>query len=177
MPFAVEMYFDGESERRIRALSERCAAWVGSPVIKEARPHISLAVADEVSQEKMEALLASFARRYKPFEITLSATGFFAVTPSIAYLSPKVDRGLLDLHAGFFEEFKGSASGVWEHYSPRSWIPHCTLASGLDSQQGALVLNEVQSFGLPATCRITEIGLIRFRPIVPICCMGFTGVP
>jgi len=177
MPFAVETYFDRESEKRIRALSDRCATLGGSAVIKETRPHISLGVADEVSHEKMEALLVSFARRHKPFEITLSAIGFFAVTPSIAYLSPKVDQSLLELHAEFFGEFTEGASGIWEHYSPRSWIPHCTLAAGLDARQCALVIEEVQRFVLPAACRITEIGVIRFRPVVPIRSFVLTGSP
>ena len=175
MPFAVEMYFDRGSEQRIRALSERCATLAGSTVTKETRPHISLSVADEINHEKIEELLVSFARRYKSFEITLSAIGFFAVTPSIAYLAPKVDQRLLELHAVFFGEFAEVAFGIWENYLPRSWIPHCTLVSGLDARQGALVLEEVQHFGLPAACKITEIGLIRFRPVVQIRCLGLTS--
>jgi 2'-5' RNA ligase len=177
MPFAVEMYFDVESERRLRSLSDRCAALVGSAIIEGARPHISLGVADVVVHEEIEAHIVSFARRYKPFEITLSSVGFFTSVPSIAYLAPKVDNALLDLHAEFFERFVEGATGVWAHYFPRTWIPHCTLASGLDAKQSAQILEEVQRFGLPAECRIAEIGVVRFRPVVPILCREFAGPP
>ena len=38
-----------------------------------------------------------------------------------------------------------------------------------------MVLEEVQRFGLPAACRITEVGLVRFRPVVQIRCLELTG--
>jgi hypothetical protein len=64
-----------------------------------------------------------------------------------------------------WKEFATMARDCWSHYSPPQWVPHCTLAMGLESQQMARALDICQPTGWPLLGTVTEIGLIETRPI------------
>ena len=164
--YAIEMFFDTASELRLYSLWDEFARF-GAPSMRdgEARPHVTLAVADSVDLPATHELLDSFARTAKPFSLSLASLGLFPCSERIAYLAPKVTPELLALHGRFFDRFSGVARGIWQHYAPATWVPHCTLAMGLLPEQLVPAVDACQAFGLPLICTVVEIGLAEFRPV------------
>jgi len=166
MGYAIEMFFDGESEARIRSLWDAVPKPGASSMARgEARPHISLAVADSVDVPATHLLLDDFAHTVTAFPITLDSLGFFLSKERCAFLAPKVTPELLVLHMQFFDRFSSVSSGIWQIYSPSTWVPHCTVAMGILPQQLAPAFEACESFGLPFACTVVEIGLVEFRPV------------
>jgi 2'-5' RNA ligase len=166
MPYAVEMFFDMAGDPRIRGLWEEFAA-LGTPSMRDsgARPHISLAVCDSVAVPAACQLIDRFATATFSFPVALSSMGLFPAAAPVAYLAPKVTSELLSLHARFYSEFAVIAHQCWSHYSPSAWVPHCTLACGLPTQQLSPALEIGRAAELPILCTVTEIGLVEFHPV------------
>jgi 2'-5' RNA ligase len=166
MPYAIEMYFDAETDFRIRALWEEFAS-IGASFMHDsgARPHVSLAVCESADLPATRQLLDRFAGATSGFPIAFSSLGMFPAAEPVAFLAPKVTSELLALHARFFSEFATVARDCWFHYSPSQWVPHCTLAMGLESHQIGRALDISHAAGLPLLGIVSEIGLVEFRPV------------
>jgi hypothetical protein len=83
----------------------------------------------------------------------------------VAFLAPKVTSELLALQERVFGAFRGVAQGLWPHYEPAQWMPHCTLSIGLGPEHLEAAWEACRQFGLPRNCLVTEIGLVEFRPV------------
>jgi 2'-5' RNA ligase len=166
MSYAIECFFDVPSEARILSLWDTFAGF-GAPSMRngDQRPHVSLAVADAVDLPATRLLLDGFAQSLNHFPISLAALGLFPSAERVAFLAPKITPDLLALHERLFVKFYIVARGMWPHYTPASWIPHCTLTVGLSSEQLVSAFDAVQSFGLPLDCTAVEIGLVEFFPV------------
>lgn len=166
MPYAIEMYFDAETDIRIRALWEEFAS-IGASFMRDsgARPHVSLAVCESVDLPAATQLLDHFAGETSRFPIAFSSLGVFPAEAPVAFLAPKVTAELLALHARFFPAFAALARDCWFHYSLSQWVPHCTLAMGLEPHHMGRALDICHAAGLPLVGIVSEIGLTKFLPI------------
>ena len=175
MPFAIELYFDDLGESRLRSLSDAFSRF-GAPAfhVGESRPHVSLVVAESVDLLATRALLDRFSRSTRRFPVSLPSLGFFLVE-RVAFLAPKVTPDILALHASFFAEFASISAGIWRHYHPASWVPHCTLAVGLLPQHILPAFEACQACGLPVDCTIVGMGLVEFLPVKQIHAASFSA--
>jgi 2'-5' RNA ligase len=169
MPYAVELFFDPASEKRIRAIWERLAA-IGITYLHEgdSRPHVSLAVCDSIAIEPTIHLLDRFAGSTAGFPVTFVSLGIFPGAEPVVFFSPKVTIPLLELHWAFLESFEPMATNIWPNYSPSHWIPHCTLAAGCPPECFEEALEICRAEALPFTAEIVEIGFVEFRPVKPL---------
>ena len=161
----IELFFDGSSESRIRDLWNQFASF-GSPFMRDSgvRPHITLFACDSVDLTAASTLLDRFATETFSFPISLASFGFFPASLPVAFLAAKVTSELLGMHARLFAEFSALAAGASALYSPKQWIPHCTLAPELSPQHLGFALDACCSFGLPLACIASEIGLVEYWP-------------
>lgn len=166
MPYAIEMYFNEESETTLRGLWDELAG-VGASLMRDsgARPHVSLAVCEGLSVPSASDVLDRFASATGTFSLTLASVGIFACAEPVVFLAPKVTAELLELHRRFFAEMDGVAGEWWPHYRPEHWVPHCTVAMGFPRESLGAVMEVCQRARLPLRCSVTEIGLVEFRPI------------
>ena len=165
MGYSVELYFDEASRARLQSLQNACTQFGGLPPRSDdARPHVSLVVAETLDLPAAQVLVRSFASANKPFELSLASVGFFPSTEQVAFLAPKVNTDLLALHAEFFGLFGTVASGIWQHYSPAQWVPHCTLATRYPGNRVQGLLELCGSLGLPLCCKVVEMGIVHFPP-------------
>jgi hypothetical protein len=58
------------------------------------------------------------------------------------FLGVRATADLLAFHADVHAALAGQAVEHWPYYLPGNWVPHCTLAEGLDKAQAP------QAFGL-----------------------------
>ena len=101
-------------------------------------PHVTLAVAEEMTDDAERALPAAVAAL--PLPVRLGGLAVFGA-PRRRVLARLVvpSRDLLDLHAAVWAAV-GRCPGVSEFSRPGQWTPHVTLARGLDDAGVAAAL-------------------------------------
>src|SRR6478736_5255022 len=99
MAFAIELYFDGVADSRIRsAWSELSAASLPAwPLRIGARPHISILIVDQASRASIDGIFRSIVSA-APFEIVFGSADHFEVDDAIVFLKPDASSDLRSLN-------------------------------------------------------------------------------
>lgn len=132
----VELLLDPASEALVRAQWQALAA-AGLPSQARHtgatnRPHVTLAVAEELPAELEPALRQ--AAGTLPLPIRLGALVCFGGRRRVLARLVVADRALLDLHAAVAEVVAG-CPGRSPLAEPGRWTPHVTLARGLSTEE------------------------------------------
>ena len=129
MVAALEIYFDPVAERRMRtlwtALDEAGVTNLGTHTHRRHRPHISLAVADELDPLRVADAVAGLTM---PPPLTLSFQYVGQFPGGVLWLGPAPTTELLDLHARVLRRLDRAEIEISELYRPGTWVPHCTLS-------------------------------------------------
>jgi hypothetical protein len=48
----------------------------------------------------------------------------------------------------------------WDHYLPDQWLPHCTLAGGLDAGQMGAAIEVLAGSGLPIAATVDSAAVV-----------------
>ena len=179
MPFAVEMYFDAESEAKIRRIWKSLAESDIKSAMLEAgyRPHVSLGVCEEMDVDGLAKELSSFAKSVSAFKMTLSSIGLFHSSQNVIFLGVTPTQQLLDINNAFHRFFEKYASGQRSHYHVGSWVPLCTLAFDLSNDSVWQAIEICTREPLPIISRVKEIGIAKVSPVSAeiLCAYGLTG--
>lgn len=167
MGYAVELYFDEETTARVSELIGRIYSACGGVDLAALgfTPHISLAGYDTLAIEKLEPVLADWARQTSPFEVKLDAIGLFPTTQGVVYLAPVVTEHLLRLHTRFATQATAADQTAHFYYQPGNWVPHCTVAQDLSPDQVIEAVRLCLASRVFGPGQIVAVGLIEFRPV------------
>lgn len=167
MPYAVEMSFDKLSDGKIRDIWCELADVGISSDMRDlgARPHICLAVFNELNTKDAELKLTAFADEIASFPVLLSCLGVFSGDQSVLFLGPVVNAELTGAHRKVHGLFADDKPSEWGHYLEGNWVPHCTLATELTRQAVPRAIESCMTVRLPIEATVTEVGLVEFRPV------------
>jgi hypothetical protein len=126
---ALECYLDVTATRRLRAVWDALED-AGVPSLRQLsdrrhRPHLSLAVAEELDPHAVAAALDGFTVA-PPLTIELQYVGTFV--GRVLWLGPTPTGELLAHHAAVHRRLTAGGVAVAESYRPGAWVPHCTLS-------------------------------------------------
>lgn len=164
MKYAIELYFDRETERQLARLSQRVAEENLSTKFLEwkSRPHLTLACYNDVDEAKCIGQLKRFAQSHRVFPAYLGSVGMFNDSKTIFAL-PIMTRAMYSLQAELYEFLEGYDTSGHQWYCPDRWVPHCTLAlTGEDEENvfyraSDLILHEFRK----ASGEFVAIGLVQ----------------
>ena len=163
--YAVELYFDAGAERSLRELIDRLPVrGIRSRRPGAARPHVSLAVFDRVDTERLSEALGEFARECLPVRLHLGSIGVFPGDEGVVFLAPVVTGELLRLHAAVHRMAPVVAGTRREYYLPGRWVPHCTIAEGLASDDIGATVELARTSAASGPVSSQEIGLVQLGP-------------
>lgn len=168
MPFAVEFFFDQVHADRIQDVWSQMSDH-GFGVEMTGRPHVTLAIWDEINLGVAQDWLREFAMELQPFPIRFASVGLFARPQSVIFLTPVVTGNLLEIQELFRTNFRGRIGESWSNFRPGWWVPHCTLTQGIERESlpGALALaSEIE---LPFVAEVNSIGIVEFPSITDHC--------
>ena len=165
--FAVELYFDHETELAIRGFREKIYAAGVDPVIGKLgdRPHVSLAVFSDIDLPCVKKATEEFAALNAPFTVTLSALGTFPTADNVLFLAPVPTSHLLLLHRKFHQLLKCNHQHSSSYYHPQKWVPHCTIELELPNDQFLAAISAAHKYFSPIKGSFTGLGIVSFRPI------------
>ena len=89
MKYAIELFFDRETERQLTRIAEKVAGEGLSTGFLDwrSRPHVTLACFNDVDEAKCAKRLGAFAKRQRAFSVCLGSVGMFADT-KVIFASP-----------------------------------------------------------------------------------------
>src|SRR6266436_5923177 len=162
MPFAVEMFFDENADKRVREIWDDLArAKVNSFMIDGGyHPHVTLGVLEGYTSPGFENEFRAFCKR-DALPIKFDCLGIFPRPEGVVYLGAVVTEQLLTVHREFQTRFSGLMSGVRPYYLPGNWIPHCTLAYGLSVDAIPSAVEVCSQCTFPLIAQVREIGLVE----------------
>lgn len=129
MQYAIELYYDKETEQKLFNLTHRVADEKLSTKFLEwkTRPHLTLACFNDVDETKCIERLKSFAQAHKTMPAYIASVGMFTDTRTI-FASPIMNDSMYQFQRDLYEYLKDFDATGWEWYHPNRWVPHCTLA-------------------------------------------------
>ncbi len=166
MPSDIALFFDDATESKVREMWNSLAkSGVSSYMIDTgARPHVSLAIWEQIRDGNIERDLAAFARENTPIDISLVGIGVFPTPAGVVFLIPAITCELTDLHIRFHERFASAGTSPFEHYLPGRWLPHCSLAQRMSPEKTPAALDVCRKFEFPITGKLVQIGHTKFPP-------------
>jgi hypothetical protein len=166
MPYAIELFFDQQTESIIRGLWQAiAAAGIRSAMIEVGyRPHVSLAVCDDLDVEGLHDPLTAFASSLSPFDLTFPTIGMFTRPEGVLFLGVTVTESLLALHRTFNHIVQPYTSTLRSYYCVDRWVPHCTLAFGLERADLLVAAGACPSIELPLYATVRGIGISDVSP-------------
>ena len=164
--FAVVLHLDDDTDAVVRRawarLEDEGVPSVSTTYGPGYRPHLTLAIVDTPHPALLAERLRPRLDAVSGLSLTLSSLGFFLTPPAPAYLAVTPSRRLLGLHQSVHDVLDTADS--WSHYRPGSWVPHCTLAMGVDA--ATTVARALAHTPLPVHATVTSAHLTRV-PRVP----------
>ena len=164
MQYAIELYYDIETEKKLLNLAQRVSDEKLSTKFLEwkTRPHLTLACFNDVNETKCMEQLKNFAKNHKAMPAYIGSVGMFNDTKTI-FASPIMTKSLYQFQAELHECLKEYDATGWEWYCPDRWVPHCTLALTKEDEDDVfykasdLILHEFKKI----SGKFTSIGLVK----------------
>lgn len=164
MQYAIELYYDSETEQKLYNLAKRVADENLSTKFLEwkTRPHLTLACLNDVDEALCIERLDKFAQRHKSMPAFIDSIGMFNDTKTI-FVSPTMNSSMYQFHKELHECIQDFDTTGWEWYCPDGWVPHCTIAlTGEDGEDifykaSDLILHEFKKI----KGKFVSIGLVK----------------
>lgn len=167
MSFAAVLYFEENHEKEFlriwKSLSE--ANLTANLIEAEIRPHITLAIFDELNCRPCDSQLAKVAAHTRPISFQVTHLGLFTKPEPVVFAAPTITQELLNLHKHLHEALSDEARNPWEMYLSGKWVPHCTLALGFDLKNLGKIFDHCLALGLPMHVQADQIGIVEFQPM------------
>ncbi|MCP3738136.1 2'-5' RNA ligase family protein [Rossellomorea sp. BNER] len=161
--YGVIALFDERTEQMIkdiwRELSEKSISFYAEEV-EDRKPHITLASYKDLNCIEYIKQLDVFYENKSEIDITFNTIGTFLNSGAL-FFSPIVTKELLEFHSQYHKHFKGFNDNPNSLYLPNKWIPHCTLANRLSTENLSAAFNYCLTRNGTIYGKIKEVSLIE----------------
>lgn len=129
MQYAIELYYDKETEDKLFELAKKIADEKISTKFLEwkTRPHLTLACFNDVEEAECIERLKVFAKNHKTMPAYIGSVGMFNDTKTV-FVSPILNSSMYQFQRELYEILNCFDAKGWEWYYPDRWVPHCTVA-------------------------------------------------
>ena len=167
MTYAINLYFNEEAETYIRGIWGTLDAMEKGKCLTchNGRPHITLAIYEDLDLEAAKEQIKSLASDVYSFELKFLQIGIFPHNKGAIFLTPNLTDDLFRIHRRFHDMFKDFAEQGWDYYKPQLWYPHCTLSLETPTEAIPSVLGQILKVFSPMDVRICSIGIASLEPI------------
>lgn len=177
MAYAIDLFLDEDSDRLIRDIWQELAENDINNSMMSAgnRPHLTLAMFDDIDIEETDELLRIFSDNVGPIILKLIHIGVFPDKESTVFLGAAVEECLLNIHNEFHELFRKFHHEKWDVYLPGEWIPHCTVAIDVSMREALNITEYLIKNYRPLEVKCISIGLVEYPPARVISTYGLKG--
>jgi 2'-5' RNA ligase len=179
VPYAIELYFDERTEALIRAIWDKLAEkGVSDRLIKKGnRPHVALAVYEDADPGEIAFQLRQLAKEQVPVEARFEMLGTYCSADGVLFLCPVVSPRFFLLHSTVIKLLNPVVTGLKETCRPNRFVPHCTIAYGLDKETLSRAVALFSNKALPVVGQFSRIGLFDLAANEDRCIYSFLKEP
>lgn len=164
MKYAVELYYDKKTEKKLLDMAQRVADEKISTKFLEwkTRPHLTLACFNNVDEERCIKKLKDFAENHRTMPAYIGSIGMFNDTKTI-FVSPVMNSDMYRFQRELYENLKDFDTNGYEWYYPDRWAPHCTIAlTGDDGEEAFYLASDLLLHEFKKIAgQFVEIGLVK----------------
>ena len=131
-----------------------------APHKRLAVPHLSYHLAGSYNWDGVIGCLDDLSASVAPFDIIADAVAIFESVPAIVYLTVSEPKALRELQASIYERVAPHAHAPDEYYTPARWVPHITIASGIDPQEATRLAHSLRSKKIAWRIRIDNLAFM-----------------
>lgn len=168
MPFALELFFDPWADGYIRSIWKDLQVISGSDYMQRngVRPHVALAVFEIENVDRVSGwrkALGGFSGTLSlhPSEISHFASGVILV-------SFQENKELQALHRSSLDFLTSVGAHVSAYYEEHSWLPHCTLAQGVEKDRMHGAIAQARTMLMFSPWQVASVGIVQFPPTVTV---------
>jgi 2'-5' RNA ligase len=166
MRYSVEIHFDRESGERIRQMIAAVGEQLGVGVLNEieSRPHVSLAVLEDVDPAVLSGIVERWAAGRRGFGMALSAVGSFPGDTGVIFVAPAMSPELLEMHESVYAALCAAGLHVEDYYVPGKWVPHCTVCMNAPRERMEGIIEFVRRSAVFGAVRVVSVSVVEFWP-------------
>lgn len=123
-------------------------------------PHLSYHLAGAYDWHGVAGGLEEIAAQTPPFDVVANAVAIFESIPAIVYLTVSQPEALRTLQHRVFERFSPHARTPDDYYAPQKWVPHITIAAGIDPEQATKLAQSLRSKKIDWRIRIDNLAFM-----------------
>lgn len=159
--YAIIATFDCVSTNKVRELQNELTNIIETNELAGVEPHITLADYKELDVNLYTKRLEEFvAFQENIAAVTFPSVGTFPTNGTI-FLAPTITNELLRFHHSYHDYFKTFHDNLQSYYVPGKWVPHCTIANGLNSNQFLSVMEYIYEKFDVTLASIEKLKLIK----------------
>ena len=164
MPFALELFFDSNTNREVREVWRSLAKVSGSHYLEQngVRPHVALAVIEATSGTAFHGWREIISAANVPSALEEEGKGSFP--GCISFVRFRRTPSLMALHQRVMDFCDHASLQVNSHYRTSTWVPHCTLAQNFPAERIAEIDFASNEFRFSCSWSIASVGIVRFPP-------------
>lgn len=165
--YLISMYFDMETEKRMKKLIKEVAGRCGNTfmVDNQVPPHITIS-AFECCDEELSNVIAGLDENIKRLtsgEVYFATVGQFM--PGVLYVAPVLNAYLQEVAEAIYDGVrKKPGVNVSKYYRPLQWFPHMTVAKTLTKEEMLAAFAYMQEVWVPIKGTGIKIGLAKTNP-------------
>lgn len=163
---AIELSFDSLSDRRLTAIWAKLEREYPKCGVAElgARPHVSLAVFREAEPPQLEQVVSTLAAKLPLLVLDFVRVSTFRSIEGVVFLAPAASAELEAAHAALMSLLGAAKSAVHPYYRENTWVPHCTIATGVPPTSLDHVLHVARESGALGPATVCRVSAVRYRP-------------
>jgi 2'-5' RNA ligase len=123
-------------------------------------PHLSYHLAGAYDWNGVTGGLEEIASQTKPFDVVANAVAIFESIPAVVYLTVSQPQELRALQQRVFERIAAHAHAPDEYYTPQKWVPHITIAAGIDPTEATKLAQSLRSKKIHWRIRVDNIAFM-----------------
>jgi len=158
----VVLYLDAATEALIKGVWAKLAEkGVSDKILKQGgKPHLALSVFDDCDTGELALRLRRMAGQQKPVEARFEHLGTYCSKDGVLFLVPVVSPRFFLLHSTVFKLLGDCTGGMREGTKPNRYVPHCTVAYGLDKETLAKTVALFSNRALPIVGQFERIAMV-----------------
>lgn len=163
MKFAVELFFDPITDASVRGAWDAVQAATGVSYMQTsgAHPHVALTVFESASLST-PALIDEVAKCSIPSKLKPAGLGSF--NGGVAFVAIEAQAELLLLQKRVVDLCFAQNADLWDYYTAKKWVPHCTLMQNLPPDQIDAACRAISPSIFQCPWEVRSVCLITFPP-------------
>ena len=175
MAYAVQLYVDAATEALIKQVWDKLAEkGVSDNMVKKGgRPNVGLSVFDDADPGEVSHRLRQIAKEQRVVEARFEHLGTYCSKDGVLFLVPVVSPRFFLLHSTVYKALNEVITGLRDGCKPNRYVPHLTVAYGLDKDTLSKTVSLFSNKALPIVGNFDRISLLDLNTMEDKCIYAF----